>query len=188
MYKYKCSEGHPFQHTAKAFKQVQDEPLIQEFEIPCCPVCAKDRKINVDYEEQEIAAAEPIPKVPISDLIQVSNQDVTAKIKEGYQVMEDQVRAKDTILIKRGQLPPQKEYFHFQTIEALPEYADKKEVTLLWQFADFEDAAEAREFLKKHGDMVAEAKAHPDVPLVPWKGAFLTWQNFLQVGQAKEVT
>lgn len=59
-----------------------------------CPFCS-----SLEFDD---APAEPVqPKGKITALISAPNSNVNDYLAEGYEVMEDKIYAKDTILVKR---------------------------------------------------------------------------------------
>lgn len=104
--KYECQDcKKQFLHTAKYshFIQSKDiEPnsfainLEDAVERYVCPYCYSLNIIDVLIEQQ--------PKGKIIALVSVPNNAVNDFLAEGYEVMEDKIYAKETVLIKREKL------------------------------------------------------------------------------------
>jgi hypothetical protein len=69
------------------------EHTTQTIEVYVCPFCEKNRIIEAPEETQT--------KGKITALISVPNSEVNTRLAEGYEVMEDKIYAKETIMIKR---------------------------------------------------------------------------------------
>jgi hypothetical protein len=93
IYAAKQTITKPFCIGAPSVGSVQWENASQSIEIYVCPFCEKNRIIEAPEETQT--------KGKITALISVPNSEVNTRLAEGYEVMEDKIYAKETIMIKR---------------------------------------------------------------------------------------
>jgi len=103
--KFKCNTcDKQFLYTAKLTKfiaahdvELNEDEVTQAFdteETHVCPYCH-----NLEFDD---APAEPVQsKGKITALISAPNSNVNDYLEQGYEVMEDKIYAKDTILVKR---------------------------------------------------------------------------------------
>ena len=97
--KYQCLTcGKQFIHPTERHSTVTSERTDLELIDRLCPFCS-----SLEFDD---VPAEPVQsKGKITALISAPNSEVNKFLAEGYEVMEDKIYAKDTILVKREEAP-----------------------------------------------------------------------------------
>lgn len=93
--KYQCQTcSKHFIYPTERHTTNNDTELIDRL----CPFCS-----SLEFDD---VPAEPVQsKGKITALISAPNSEVNKFLAEGYEVMEDKIYAKDTILVKRAEAP-----------------------------------------------------------------------------------
>lgn len=96
--KFICSDCEKqFLYASKKIEvniEGETAPMTTTFETHVCPYC---HSLNIT----EAQAEQPQPKGKITALISAPNSNVNDYLEQGYEVMEDKIYAKETILVKR---------------------------------------------------------------------------------------
>jgi hypothetical protein len=93
IYAAKQTITKPFSTVNTLQSSLPWEHASQSIEMYVCPFCEKNRIIEAPEETQA--------KGKITALISVPNSEVNTRLAEGYEVMEDKIYARESIMVKR---------------------------------------------------------------------------------------